>query len=109
MAKALAILLLALLAFSGGADAKRLKKVKVKRIESLAQTNASFPSISFVGGLELSDGNEHFGGWSGLATRDQGRSAVAVSDKGWWLTRARRAASARHSRASALSSGTDCP
>ena len=86
MAKALAILLLALLAFSGGADAKRLKKVKVKRIESLAQTNASFPSISFVGGLELSDGNEHFGGWSGLATRDQGRSAVAVSDKGWWLT-----------------------
>ena len=45
-----------------------------------------FGPLEFRGGLVLSSPSRHFGGWSGLAMDADGKSLVAVSDVGVWLT-----------------------
>jgi hypothetical protein len=45
-----------------------------------------FGPLEFRGGLVLSSSSEHFGGWSGLAMAADGKSLLAVSDIGVWLT-----------------------
>ncbi len=45
-----------------------------------------FGRLEWRGGLALSSPADAFGGWSGLAIDPDGRSFVAVSDAGTWLT-----------------------
>jgi hypothetical protein len=44
-----------------------------------------FGDLEFRGGLVLSSSSEYFGGWSGLVMEADGRSLLAVSDRGYWL------------------------
>ena len=60
--------------------------VESETIERLDMANADFPHIRFTGGLVLHSDDKHFGGFSGLATTNEGRDLIAVSDKGYWLT-----------------------
>ncbi|MEZ5923002.1 MAG: esterase-like activity of phytase family protein [Hyphomicrobiaceae bacterium] len=50
--------------------------------------SSSSPSakLSWRGGLKLTSGSSYFGGFSGLAILDSGRSLLCVSDAGFWLT-----------------------
>uniref|UniRef100_A0A7S2WY10 Phytase-like domain-containing protein n=2 Tax=Chloropicon primus TaxID=1764295 RepID=A0A7S2WY10_9CHLO len=63
------------------------KKVKVKeeRIQQLDLEPGHFAGLEFMGGLILHAKDDHFGGWSGIVTKREGREVVAVSDKGYWL------------------------
>lgn len=45
-----------------------------------------FGRLDWRGGLKLTSGSSYFGGFSGLAVIDKGRSLVTVSDAGFWLT-----------------------
>lgn len=45
-----------------------------------------FGRLEFRGGLVLSSPSEHFGGWSGLVMAADGKSLLAVSDIGSWMT-----------------------
>jgi hypothetical protein len=45
-----------------------------------------FGDLEFRGGLVLTSPSPHFGGWSGLVMEDAGRSLLAISDVGSWLT-----------------------
>jgi hypothetical protein len=45
-----------------------------------------FGQIEFRGGLVLSSPSSHFGGWSGLVMAVDGKSLLAVSDVGSWMT-----------------------
>ncbi|KAB2912544.1 MAG: hypothetical protein F9K29_18720 [Hyphomicrobiaceae bacterium] len=45
-----------------------------------------FGDLEFRGGLVLTSPSQHFGGWSGLAMEADGKSLLAVSDIGSWLT-----------------------
>ena len=45
-----------------------------------------FESLEFRGGLVLTSPSRDFGGWSGLVMDAGGRSLLAVSDAGSWLT-----------------------
>mmetsp|Transcript_31112 Transcript_31112/g.66977 ORF Transcript_31112/g.66977 Transcript_31112/m.66977 type:complete len:415 (-) Transcript_31112:458-1702(-) len=60
--------------------------VESETIDRLDMVNADFPHIRFTGGLVLHSDDKHFGGFSGLATTNEGRDLIAVSDKGYWLT-----------------------
>jgi len=60
--------------------------VESETIDRLDMANADFPHIRFTGGLVLHSDDKHFGGFSGLATTNEGRDLIAVSDKGYWLT-----------------------
>jgi len=42
--------------------------------------------LEFVAGFSLHSGDRRFGGLSGLTLGRDGRSLIAVSDHGWWLT-----------------------
>ena len=53
---------------------------------SKASQVVQFGPLTFLGGLGLSSGEREFGGLSGLALEPDGRSFVAVSDEGAWLT-----------------------
>jgi hypothetical protein len=44
------------------------------------------PRLAWRGGLELASFSTHFGGWSGLVLGKDGKSLVAVSDSGIWMT-----------------------
>jgi hypothetical protein len=44
-----------------------------------------FGGLEFRGGLVLSSAAEYFGGWSGLVMEADGKSLLAVSDRGYWL------------------------
>ncbi|WP_244534711.1 esterase-like activity of phytase family protein [Hyphomicrobium sp. CS1GBMeth3] len=44
------------------------------------------PRLEWRGGLVLSSPSRYFGGWSGLALAGDGKSFVAVSDAGAWMT-----------------------
>jgi hypothetical protein len=45
-----------------------------------------FGKLEWRGGLVLSSPSPNFGGWSGLAIDPDGRSFVAISDAGTWMT-----------------------
>ena len=45
-----------------------------------------FGEFEFRGGLVLTSPSRHFGGWSGLVMEADGRSLLAISDVGVWLT-----------------------
>jgi hypothetical protein len=45
-----------------------------------------FGPLEFRGGLVLSSPSEHFGGWSGLIVDEGGKSLLAISDVGSWMT-----------------------
>lgn len=45
-----------------------------------------FGQLDWRGGLKLTSASDHFGGFSGLAVIDKGRSLVTVSDAGFWMT-----------------------
>lgn len=45
-----------------------------------------FGPLEFRGGLVLSSPSEHFGGWSGLVMEADGKSLMAISDVGSWMT-----------------------
>ena len=50
-------------------------------------TNATLPAgLEPLGGIELESDNEDFGGFSGLDVSADGKSFIAVSDRGHWLT-----------------------
>lgn len=64
-------------------------EVRAHAIESFAKSGAGptvSPRLQWRGGLELSSPSTHFGGWSGLALSPDGKSLVAVSDSGIWMT-----------------------
>lgn len=44
------------------------------------------PKLAWRGGLVLSSPSSYFGGWSGLSLSEDGKSLVAVSDAGMWMT-----------------------
>jgi hypothetical protein len=44
-----------------------------------------FGGLEFRGGLVLSSAAEYFGGWSGLVLEADGKSLLAISDRGYWL------------------------
>src|SRR5262245_46247185 len=44
-----------------------------------------FGDLEFRGGLVLTSPSEAFGGWSGLATSDDGKRLLAISDVGSWM------------------------
>jgi len=52
--------------------------------DDLAQTRAG--ALVWIAGLSLSAPDPRFGGWSGMVLSPDGRSLVAVSDTGAWLT-----------------------
>ncbi len=60
--------------------------VDTEPIDSLDMNSANFPWIRFTGGIVLRSKDPRFGGWSGLATSNEGRDLVAVNDAGYWLT-----------------------
>jgi hypothetical protein len=87
--------------FLGGASATAQTKpdmagMETQRIEVRASPIAGFakgagapkltPRLEWRGGLELASFSTQFGGWSGLVLSKDGKSLVAVSDAGVWMT-----------------------
>ena len=70
-------------------DAAQNVPVEAKRIAHFQRGRTDikrFGDLEFRGGLVLTSPSEHFGGWSGLVVERDGRSLLAVSDAGAWLT-----------------------
>ncbi len=44
-----------------------------------------YGSLKWLGGLNLSSGHEHFGGFSGVSISADGTKILAVTDRGYWL------------------------
>ncbi len=63
-------------------------QIAAKPIAHFSKTSQAtqFGSLMFLGGLTLTSADREFGGLSGLAMEADGRSFVAVSDEGAWLT-----------------------
>lgn len=57
----------------------------ITRFNRLSNTK-TFGRLTFRGGLVLTSSDRAFGGLSGLAMESNGRTFVAVSDEGTWLT-----------------------
>ena len=91
---AAALLVLAPLEESGAAARAKAKigmapiTVHAERIERFGRNGDAtrFGEFEFRGGLVLSSSAPQFGGLSGIDLRADGRSFVAISDLGWWLT-----------------------
>lgn len=62
--------------------------VTARRIESFSRTSSEkrFGRLTFRGGLVLTSDNKDFGGLSGIDIEADGKSFVAISDEGHWLT-----------------------
>jgi hypothetical protein len=65
-------------------------EINVRQIESFAKNGTPFDNarLAWRGGLVLASPSKNFGGWSGLALARDGKSLVAVSDSGLWMTAA---------------------
>lgn len=63
-------------------------EVRARPLASFLRSGAPFvnPRLEWRGGLVLSSPSDKFGGWSGLALSKDGKSLVAVSDSGVWMT-----------------------
>jgi hypothetical protein len=63
-------------------------RITAQPVARFSKTSAQtvFGQLTFLGGLDLSAEDRDFGGLSGLAIEADGRSFVAVTDEGSWLT-----------------------
>jgi hypothetical protein len=62
--------------------------VTARKIDSFNRTSSEnrFGRLTFRGGVVLTSGNTNFGGLSGIDIEADGKSFVAISDEGHWLT-----------------------
>jgi hypothetical protein len=62
--------------------------VEAKPIASFSKsgTPSHLGRLEWRGGLVLTSSSRYFGGWSGLALDNDGKSFIAVSDAGLWMT-----------------------
>ena len=58
----------------------------IREFSRSAGGSASVGKLKFRGGLALTSPSPYFGGWSGLIVGDDGKSLLAISDAGLWLT-----------------------
>jgi hypothetical protein len=73
---------------SGPLDEQRIE-IRARPVESfsiMAPELRRFGALEFIGGIDLSSDNPHFGGWSGLSVTPDGQGILAISDVGSWLT-----------------------
>jgi len=65
-------------------------EVRARPIASFARASSRAPVLSprleWRGGLDLASFSRNFGGWSGMILSRDGKSLVAVSDSGVWMT-----------------------
>ncbi len=63
-------------------------EINARRIESFSKLSVDkrFGRLEFRGGLVLTSSDKNFGGLSGIAIEPDGKSFVAISDEGHWLT-----------------------
>ena len=64
----------------------KIRARPIARFPKGAAAPAMSPRLEWRGGLELASFSTDFGGWSGLVLDREGKSLVAVSDSGIWLT-----------------------
>ncbi len=58
----------------------------IEAFDELDPKKTRFGKLTWRGGLILTSPSPNFGGWSGLSLDDGGKSFVAVSDAGAWMT-----------------------
>lgn len=63
-----------------------VKSFQIRNFDKFASTKTQFGKLRWIGGLQLTSPSENFGGWSGLAMERDGKSFIAVSDAGVWMT-----------------------
>ena len=79
-------------AFAQGADSPahgvRSIEIAASPIDTFSRLSrdTTFGRLTFRGGLVLTSADRDFGGLSGIAIEPNGRSFVAISDEGSWLT-----------------------
>jgi hypothetical protein len=64
-------------------------EVHASVIRDFARAGTAGPELgklTFRGGLSLSSPSPNFGGWSGLVVGDDGKTLLAISDSGVWMT-----------------------
>jgi hypothetical protein len=63
-------------------------EIRASPIASFSRSGTPFVNarLEWRGGLALSSPSDKFGGWSGFALSKDGKSLVAVSDSGVWMT-----------------------
>lgn len=64
----------------------RVTATPIDYFDRTSPAKRQFGKLTFLGGLKLSSKEKTFGGWSGIAMDPDGRSLVAVSDAGLWMT-----------------------
>ncbi len=69
----------------GGAVPVLVKSARIDHFMLREPELRRFGRLDFLGGLELTSTNEHFGGLSGVAVAGDGRRITAVTDKGLWF------------------------
>lgn len=72
----------------GPGAASRAVEIEAKPVASFLRSSPQtrrFGPLEFRGGLVLTSPSPDFGGWSGLAMDQAGRSVLAISDAGAWL------------------------
>ena len=67
----------------GAIDVRATPIAAFDRAQSSKRT---FGKLEWRGGLVLTSSAREFGGWSGLTVDSEGKSFVAVSDAGTWMT-----------------------
>lgn len=63
-----------------------IRATRVEAFERSQPSRQTFGKLEFRGGLVLTSATTAFGGWSGLEIDPDGRTFLAVSDAGAWLT-----------------------
>jgi hypothetical protein len=63
-----------------------VKAQPIEGFDKLDTQKTRFGKLTWKGGLELTSPSPNFGGWSALALGPDGKSLVALSDAGTWMT-----------------------
>ena len=63
-----------------------ITSLPIPHFERGAPETKRFGLLEFRGGLVLNSSSRHFGGWSGLVMEADGKSLLAVSDVGSWMS-----------------------
>lgn len=58
----------------------------IAAFDKIDPQKSRFGKLTWRGGLVLTSPSRHFGGWSALALDDEGKSFLAASDAGTWMT-----------------------